>query len=701
MDYRFLLISRAVSTFVALSGLLVMVGWLFGFRSLTTLYGSVPIGVGTALATLLAGSILRTCGAGGRTARQSFLFRAGAGLVLGWGVLSLLCHFLPEDFGAGMGIDLPSELGLAGPATSVTFAAFGLAMLIFDRIALTWLGEALASLVGLVGLLAFTGYLYGVPAFYQLGAYRVMPLPIAVNFCLLSLAYMLSRTDVGFGAIVFSKTIAGAVARRLLPATILIPVLLGWLHLLAEKLNLFSADFGTALVVLAFIVFFTIATKVTTHKLAHLETINKQAEAEQTRMQTLRADAAEILQHPTETQELLQEVAGLLVQRLDAAFARVWTLDSTGTILELQASAGLYTHRDGAHSRVPVGQYKIGKIAQERRSLVTNQVLGDARVHNQEWVRREGMIAFAGFPLMREDRLLGVVALFAKHKLSPAEVNVFESVANLLAQALARKRAEQEAATLREHLESMVEERTVKLREAMEELEHFSYTITHDMRAPLRAMCGFGEVLLKECSNSMDPASRELMRRISDSALRMDHLITDALTYSRAAKDNGAIEPTDASALLRGIIESYPQLQRPQAEISVAENISRVMANEAGLTQCFSNLLDNAVKFVEAGKMPRVRVWAENRGEFVRFWFEDNGIGIDPEYHAKIFEMFERLNQTYSGTGIGLALVRKVVERMGGKVGVESAHGKGSRFWLEMRPAPEVLPEYAEQSSAA
>ena len=176
---------------------------------------------------------------------------------------------------------------------------------------------------------------------------------------------------------------------------------------------------------------------------------------------------------------------------------------------------------------------------------------------------------------MREDRLLGVVALFAQHKLSPAEVNVFESIANLLAQALARKRAEQEAATLREHLESMVEERTVKLREAMEELEHFSYTITHDMRAPLRAMCGFGEVLLKECSNSMDPASRELIRRISDSALRMDHLITDALTYSRAAKDNGAIEPADASALLHGILESYPQLQPPQAEITVAENIPK------------------------------------------------------------------------------------------------------------------------------
>jgi PAS domain S-box-containing protein len=167
----------------------------------------------------------------------------------------------------------------------------------------------------------------------------------------------------------------------------------------------------------------------------------------QAHLERLRADAAETLQRPAERQALLQAVAGLLVERLDAVFARIWTLDATGQILELQASAGLYTHLDGPHGRVPVGQLKIGLIAQERKPHVTNQVLGDPRVPNQEWAQREGLVAFAGYPLLLEGRLLGVVALFARHELSSAAVETLGAVSSLLAQALARKQAE---AALRE-----------------------------------------------------------------------------------------------------------------------------------------------------------------------------------------------------------------------------------------------------------
>ena len=111
-----------------------------------------------------------------------------------------------------------------------------------------------------------------------------------------------------------------------------------------------------------------------------------------------------------------------------------------------------------------------------------------------------------------------------------------------------------------------------------------------------------------------------------------------------------------------------------------------VLGNEAGLTQCFSNLLGNAVKFVKPGEKPEIRVWATQRGEWVRIWVEDKGIGISKEMLPRVFEMFSRGSKEYEGTGIGLALVRKVVQRMGGKVGVESEEGKGSRFWIELRP---------------
>jgi len=140
--------------------------------------------------------------------------------------------------------------------------------------------------------------------------------------------------------------------------------------------------------------------------------------------------------------ELLQRCAEALVKRLDMAFARVWLLDDAGETLELQASAGLYTHLDGGHARVAVGAFKIGWIAEHRVPHLTNDVLGDPRVGDHEWARREGMVAFAGYPLLVGDQLVGVLGMFARHELSPATIEALASVADSLALGVCRKRAE-------------------------------------------------------------------------------------------------------------------------------------------------------------------------------------------------------------------------------------------------------------------
>jgi signal transduction histidine kinase len=119
--------------------------------------------------------------------------------------------------------------------------------------------------------------------------------------------------------------------------------------------------------------------------------------------------------------------------------------------------------------------------------------------------------------------------------------------------------------------------------------------------------------------------------------------------------------------------------------VELGSELPPVLGNEAALTQCFSNLLDNAIKFVSPGTFPEVRVSGECRGEWVRIWVDDNGIGIAKDHQERIFGLFERLDPAQGGTGIGLALVQKVVRRMGGKVGVDSDLGRGSRFWLELR----------------
>lgn len=253
-------------------------------------------------------------------------------------------------------------------------------------------------------------------------------------------------------------------------------------------------------------------------------------------------------------------------------------------------------------------------------------------------------------------------------------------------------------------LEDLVAERTTRLQETVGELEHFSYTITHDMRAPLRAMKVFADILLARRAE-LTSEQQDFISRIAGAAERMDELITDALNYSKVVREQLDLEPVEPEPLLRGISESYPQFQPPRAELEITGPFPIVRANRAGLTQCFSNLLGNAVKFVPPGTVPKIRIRAERRepgqeegsagarqragdgNRVVRIWFEDNGIGIAPEYHEVIFRMFHRLSKSYEGTGIGLALVRKVVERMRGRVGVESEEGQGSRFWVELEEA--------------
>jgi PAS domain S-box-containing protein len=289
------------------------------------------------------------------------------------------------------------------------------------------------------------------------------------------------------------------------------------------------------------------------------------------------------------------------------------------------------------------------------------------------WVSASGRVLFDDSVRPPQPAtLMGVVQDITQRKLAEEEL----------------KQTQKRLARSNEELEHTVAERTAKLREMIGELEHMSYSIVHDMRAPLRAMISFGEILRSESGQSLNDHGRELLQRIISSASRMDLLITDALNYSKAVRRDLPLSAVDPERLLQGMLKSYPQFHLSQAEIRLEGHFPSVLANEAGLVQCCSNLLNNAVKFVGPGKRPRVRIWAESRASRARLWFEDNGPGIPRESQRQLFGMFQRLHGgEYEGTGIGLALVRKIMDRMGGKVGVESEPGKGSRFWLELRRA--------------
>ncbi len=261
---------------------------------------------------------------------------------------------------------------------------------------------------------------------------------------------------------------------------------------------------------------------------------------------------------------------------------------------------------------------------------------------------------------------------------------------NLAQQAEELRQAKAELEHANEDLDRRVRERTVKLRETITELEAFSYSISHDLRAPLRAMQGYSEALLSEKADHLDAEGKHYLERIHRAAGRLDLLIQDVLAYSRLSQGDVQLTRIPLEMFFKELLYGYPEVTE-KLKIDLHSPMPSVIGHEAYLSQCVSNLLQNAAKFSRAGVPPKVLIRTEQAGGWVRIWFEDNGIGIAPEHHTQIFQIFGRVygDKQFEGTGIGLAIVRKAAERMGGKVGVLSELGKGSRFWLSLKKADE------------
>jgi PAS domain S-box-containing protein len=249
--------------------------------------------------------------------------------------------------------------------------------------------------------------------------------------------------------------------------------------------------------------------------------------------------------------------------------------------------------------------------------------------------------------------------------------------------------AREELAKANAELEARVKARTDSLREAVAQMHEFSYTVSHDLRGPVRAMQGYASAMIEDFGDRLDERGREYLQRIVRGSIRMDKLIQGVLIYSKIVQNQVTCVPVSLDSLIPEIAHQYHDMESPQMGMLVKGRLLPVMAHESSLTQAISNLLSNAKKFVAPGTIPKVEIWTERRDQQIRLWIKDNGIGINPKFQSRLFGMFERLNQDdhYEGTGIGLAIVRKAIEKMGGTVGVESDGIHGSSFWIELPAA--------------
>jgi len=428
-----------------------------------------------------------------------------------------------------------------------------------------------------------------------------------------------------------------------------------------------------------------------------LQQQGEELEAQSEELQTANAELSEregLLQHILKTAAInnpakpaLDEICEMLLALMGRTAQSAVVCENKGGELVIRAHRGLAKlERD----HWPSGN-SLAAVAMEHKRTASIHDLRqrpDLIVPHAPNVEVRSSLAA---PLRVAGEIVGVIELHSTepHAWTARQFELIEWAASQCGLMLEVTRLRDELSASNKNLEALVTERTAELQELVAELEHFSYTITHDMRAPLRALQGFAAMLMSECQ-PLNHGHADYLNRIIQAAERMDRLITDALSYSEAVRFEQPPARVDTMRLLEGILATYPKLQPPHAEIEILGPLPPVLANEAGLTQCLSNLLSNAVKFVAPGQQPRVVVRAETSDGLVRLCVEDNGIGIPEDFQPRVFEMFQRASKAYDGTGIGLALVRKVSERMGGRVGVKSSRGEGSKFWIELKAATET-----------
>jgi signal transduction histidine kinase len=316
----------------------------------------------------------------------------------------------------------------------------------------------------------------------------------------------------------------------------------------------------------------------------------------------------------------------------------------------------------------------------------TNGIEAAEAIRERERSRQIPIIFLTGLVQTEEMIFKGYGAGAVDYLIKPIRPEVLRAkVAVFVDLALAQQQLKRLNLEL-EDKNKILEERSARLQETVAELEAYSYSISHDMRAPLRAMQGYSDILMEECRERLDERHQLYLGKISSASQRLDRLIQDVLSYSVTARGTFPLEHVDTDRLAREIIDQYPNLRASGAQITIEGQLLPVWGNLAALTQCFSNLLNNAIKFIVPGEMARIALSSERTVKGVRIWVEDNGIGIPPGDTERIFSIFSRLHpaEQFEGTGIGLSIVRKAAEKMGGKVGVMPGEKGGSRFWLEL-----------------
>lgn len=333
-----------------------------------------------------------------------------------------------------------------------------------------------------------------------------------------------------------------------------------------------------------------------------------------------------------------------------------------------------------------VGQCLCGLAASQEKPVYSCNIFNDECCTWEE-CKQAGLHSFAALPLFGNNEVIGVLGLatVAERDFS-VDADFLETLASQVAAGLQNALLHEQQQLYAQRLEERVRQRTGELEAKNRELETFSYSVSHDLKTPLRGIDGYSRLLQSDYASKLDEEGRTFLTNIRQGVNRMSQLIDDLLAYTHLERREITSTQIEARELIEKIIAEHQK--EPQNKVTFQLELPdlSVHADRESLAQALRNLIDNAVKFSCHVSEPRVEIggW-EDRKNCV-LWVRDNGIGFDMKYADRIFEIFNRLNrdEEYPGTGVGLALVRKAMERMGGHVWAESFPGQGATFYLEV-----------------